>query len=367
MKQAMVAIEDRRFWTNSGVDVRGIARAAFQNTAEGRQVQGASTIPQQYIKISLAAENNRTMFQKLREAALAYQLTRRWSKDRILRNYLNTIYFGNGAYGIESAARTYFGYNHDKCEPECAKVLFPHEAALLAGIVASPSAYDPTQHPVAARKRRDLVLLRMFEQGYIPRDVYESGKAEAVPTQYDLMYPKEDTKFPYFTSWVKQQVVDQLGGGQQGARLAFDGGLQVKTTIDSKLQTAAQKAIKDWLPNETGPQASLVAISNKDGMVRAMVGGDDKRYGSQPFNLATQGQRQPGSAFKPFVLGRGARARHQPELDLGVEEADLHPQGWRALHRQQLRRRLRGVTDARSRHDASPTTPCTCRWRRRSA
>ena len=304
MKQAMVAIEDRRFWTNSGVDVRGIARAAFQNTAEGRQVQGASTIPQQYIKISLAAENDRTMFQKLREAALAYQLTRRWSKDRILRNYLNTIYFGNGAYGIESAARTYFGYNHDKCEPECAKVLYPHEAALLAGIVASPSAYDPTQHPVAAQKRRDLVLQRMFEQGYIPRDVYESGKAEAVPTRYDLTYPKEDTKFPYFTSWVKQQVVDQLGGGQQGARLAFDGGLRVKTTIDSKLQTAAQKAIKEWLPNEGGPQASLVAISNKDGMVRAMVGGDDKRYASQPFNLATQGQRQPGSAFKPFVLAR---------------------------------------------------------------
>ena len=159
-------------------------------------MQGASTIPQQYVKISLAAENDRTMFQKLREAALAYQFTRRWSKERILRNYLNTIYFGNGAYGIESAARTYFAYNHDKCEPECAQVLYPHEAALLAGIVASPSAYDPTQHPVAARKRRDLVLLRMFEQGYIPRDVYESGKAEDVPTQYDLIFPKEDTEVP---------------------------------------------------------------------------------------------------------------------------------------------------------------------------
>ena len=165
------------------------------------------------------------------------------------------------------------------------------------------------------------------------------------------MFPKEDTEYPYFTSWVKQQVVDQLGGGQQGAQLAFDGGLRVKTTIDSKLQTAAQKAIKDWLPNESGPRASLVAISNKDGMVRAMVGGDDKRYGSQPFNLATQGQRQPGSAFKPFVLGRGARTGHQPELDLGVEEADLHPQGWRALHGQQLRRRLRRRHDARRRHD----------------
>jgi penicillin-binding protein 1A len=302
MKQAIVAIEDRRFWTNSGVDVKGIARAAFQNTTEGRTVSGASTIPQQYVKISLAAENNRTAFQKLREAALAYQLTRRWSKERILRNYLNTIYFGNGAYGIESAARTYFAYNHDKCEPECAKVLLPHEAALLAGMVASPSLYDPTQHPKAARQRRDLVLLRMYEQNYIPRDVYLASRAEDIPTRFDLTYPKEDTKYPYFTSWVKQQVVDQLGGGQQGARLAFDGGLQVQTTIDSKLQNAAQRAIRDWLPNEEGPRASLVAISNKDGMVRAMVGGDDKNFAARPFNLATQGQRQPGSAFKPFVL-----------------------------------------------------------------
>ncbi|MBE2315080.1 transglycosylase domain-containing protein [Solirubrobacter sp. CPCC 204708] len=311
MKQAIVAIEDRRFWTNSGVDVKGIARAAFQNTTEGRTVSGASTIPQQYIKISLAAENNRTAFQKLREAALAYQLTRRWSKDRILRNYLNTIYFGNGAYGIESAARTYFGYNHDKCEPECAKELLPHEAAMLAGIVASPSAYDPAQHPKAARERRDLVLQRMFEQGYIPRDVYEYGKAQAPPSRYDLTYPKEDTKYPYFTSWVKQQVVDQLGGGQQGARLAFDGGLKVKTTIDSRLQSAAQRAIKDWL-GESGPRASLVAISNKDGMVRAMVGGDDSKFDSSPFNLATQGQRQPGSAFKPFVLAEALKRGISP-------------------------------------------------------
>ncbi|RKQ87688.1 penicillin-binding protein 1A [Solirubrobacter pauli] len=300
MKQAMVAIEDRRFWTNSGVDVRGILRAAFQNTAEGRAVQGASTIPQQYVKIQLAAENERTVFQKLREAALAYQLTRRWSKDRILRNYLNTIYFGNGAYGVESAARTYFAYNHDKCEPNCAAVLLPHEAALIAGVVASPSAYDPVAHPVAAQKRRDLVLLRMYELGNIPRDVYEEGKRQPIPTRYDLTFPKEDTEFPYFTSWVKQQVVDQLGGGQQGAAKAFDGGLRVTTTIDSKLQRAAEKSIKDWLPNPDGPRASLVAISNKDGMVRAMVGGDD--YAEKPFNLATQGQRQPGSSFKPFVL-----------------------------------------------------------------
>ncbi len=351
MKQAMVAIEDRRFWTNSGVDVRGIARAAFQNTAEGRQVQGASTIPQQYIKISLAAENDRTMFQKLREAALAYQLTRRWSKDRILRNYLNTIYFGNGAYGIESAARTYFGYNHDKCEPECAKVLFPHEAALLAGIVASPSAYDPTQHPVAAQKRRDLVLQRMFEQGYIPRDVYESGKAEAVPTQYDLTYPKEDTKFPYFTSWVKQQVVDQLGGGQQGARLAFDGGLQGQD--DDRLQAADRRAEGDQgLAAERGRAAGLAGRDLQQGRHGPRDGGRRR----QAVRLPAVQSRDPGTAparlrVQAVRARPRARAGHQPELDVGVEEADLHPQGWRALHRQQLRRRVRRVTDAGPRHD----------------
>jgi penicillin-binding protein 1A len=317
MKQAIVAIEDRRFYTNSGVDLRGIARAAVQDVTEKRAVQGASTIPQQFVTISLAAENERTVFQKLREAALAYQLTRRWSKDRILRNYLNSIYFGNGAYGIESAARTYFQFNHDKCgegnNDPCAKVLQPHEAALLAGIVSSPSAYDPVQHPQAARKRRDLVLLRMYEQGYLTRSIYDSERAIDIPSGLDLTVPREDTKYPYFTSWIKQQIVDRLGGGQQGAQRAFEGGLQVKTTIDSKLQKAAEDAIREWLGDGSGggPRASLVAISNSDGMVRAMYGGDN--YGVAPFNLATQGQRQPGSAFKPFVLAEALRKHISPQ------------------------------------------------------
>ncbi len=322
------------------------------------------------MKISLAAENDRTVFQKLREAALAYHLTRKWSKERILRNYLNSIYFGNGAYGIESAARptsptTTTAAAASKGEPRCASVLLPHEAALLAAMVASPSAYDPVQHPVAvqapARPRAAAHVRAGLPDARALRD---ASRPSRCPTRDDLTFPKEDTEYPYFTSWIKQQVVDRLGGGQQGAQLAFEGGLQVKTTIDSRLQTRREKAIDAWLPNKSGPRASLVAISNKDGAVRAMVGGDN--YGVAPFNLATQGQRQPGSSFKPFVLAEALQAGHQPELHVGVQEAHVHPQGRRALHGQQLRGRLRGRHARWPTRRRSPTTPSSSRWASRS-
>ena len=314
MKQAIIAVEDRRFYTNEGYDLRGIGRALYQDILQRRAVQGGSTITQQFVKNATEAQNDRTLFTKLREAALAYHLTRKWSKERILRNYLNTIYFGSGAYGIESAARTYFASSHTGCEADkqrpCAAQLLPHEAALLAGMVASPSGYDPIAHPKAARLRRDLVLQRMFEQGFISQLQYDAGRAEPLPTRRDIEPPREDTKYPYFTSWVKQQVVDKLGGGQVGARTAFTGGLTVKTTLDSRMQDAATEAISNWLPFESGPRASMVAIENKTGAVRAMVGGDD--YAKSSFNLATQGQRQPGSSFKPFVLAEALRQGISP-------------------------------------------------------
>jgi penicillin-binding protein 1A len=304
MKHAIIAIEDRRFYTNEGIDVRGIGRALWEDVRAQKAVQGGSTITQQFVKNALAAQDDRTLFQKLREAAMAYHLTRKWSKERILRNYLNTIYFGNGAYGIEAAARAYFQANHPGCDEDrtrtCAGELEPHEAALLAGMVASPSAYDPIANPESSKQRRDLVLQRMLEQGFLTRPLYEDALAERMPDRGDLQPPVEDTAYPYFTSWVKQQVVDRLGGGQEGARLAFDGGLQIRTTIDSEIQDAADQAVEAWLPNTDGPRAALVAIENRTGAVRAMVGGDD--YNERPFNLATQGQRQPGSAIKPFIL-----------------------------------------------------------------
>jgi penicillin-binding protein 1A len=314
MKHAIIAIEDHRFYTNEGYDLRGIARALYQDVLNQRAVQGGSTITQQFVKNALAAQNDRTLFVKLREAALAYHLTRKWTKERILRNYLNTIYFGNGAYGIESAAQTYFGHDHTGCAADkqrpCAAQLEPQEAALLAGMVASPTGFDPVQHPAAARARRDVVLGRMLEQGFITREQYDASRAEALPTRADIEPPREDTKYPYFTSWVKQQVVDKLGGGQLGARRAFTGGLVVKTTLDSRMQEAATTAIQNWLPYTGGPRASMVAIENKTGAVRAMVGGDD--YAKSSFNLATQGQRQPGSSFKPFVLAEALRQGISP-------------------------------------------------------
>jgi penicillin-binding protein 1A len=316
MKHAIIAIEDRRFYTNEGVDLRGIGRAFFQDVIQKKVVQGGSTITQQLVKNALAAQDDRTVFQKLREAALAYHLTHEWSKEKILNNYLNTIYFGNGAYGIEAAARTYFQAKHPGCDVKgdksCASDLAPEDAALLAGMVSSPTAYDPIAHPQAARQRRDLVLQRMLEQHFLTQSQYDYARAHPIPDQGDLQPPAEDTKYPYFTSWIKQQVVDRLGGGQEGARKAFEGGLTIRTTIDGQLQDAAQAAIRNWLPNADGPHAALVAIENSTGKVRAMVGGDDATYNQSPFNLATQGQRQPGSAIKPFILAEALKQGISP-------------------------------------------------------
>src|SRR5215210_749086 len=325
MKHAIIAIEDKRFYTNDGVDLRGIGRALYQDLVAKKAVQGGSTIAQQFVKNSLAAQDQRTLFVKLREAALAYHITRRWTKGKILRNYLNTIYFGNGAYGIESAARTYFGRNHPGCgddpAPRCAQVLAPEEAAVIAGLVASPTGYDPLQHRAAAKKRRDLVLQRMLEQGYLTAAQRSEAALTSLPTSRDIEPPNEDTAYPYFTSWIKQQVVDRLGGGQEGARRAFEGGLTVRTTLDSRLQDAAQQAVNQWLAWREGPRASLVALKNDTGEVLAMVGGDD--YKAAPFNLATQGQRQPGSAFKPFILAEALTRGISPESTWASRKTSL--------------------------------------------
>jgi penicillin-binding protein 1A len=294
MKQAIVSIEDRRFYDHTGIDFRGIGRAIAVDVMGGGAKQGASTITQQFVKNALAAQNQRTVMQKLREVALAYHLEKQWTKDKILSEYLNAIYFGNGAYGIESAAETYFATAHPGCQPHCAQRLLPWEAAMLAGVIASPSAYDPVVYPARATERRNLVLRNMYDQGFITSQIYQQGKLEAVPTADAITRPKEDSAAPYFSTMVRQQLVDRYGAGT-----TFGGGLRVHTTLDLEMQRASERAIQTALP-AGGPSAALVAIENKTGKIRALYGGND--YQARPFNLATQGQRQPGSSFKPFTL-----------------------------------------------------------------
>ncbi|MBA3748846.1 MAG: transglycosylase domain-containing protein, partial [Solirubrobacterales bacterium] len=314
MQHAIIAIEDERFYENDGVDLRGIGRALFQDVVSGRKAQGGSTITQQFVKNATRAQNRRTVLEKIREAALAYHLTRKWTKRKILTEYLNSIYFGNGAYGIESAARTYFGATSEhfgcgKPTNRCASELLPHEAALLAGMVASPSTYDPVENREAATRRRNLVLTKMLEQGYITRSEYEGSTRAQVPTNQAIHPPQAQAaskSAAYFASWVRQQVVDRFG-----PRKALLGGLRVQTTLDLGIQRRAEDAITRWLGRPpSGPHAALVAIDNATGEVRAMVGGSD--YDRAPFNLATQGQRQPGSAFKPFVLATALRQGISP-------------------------------------------------------
>jgi penicillin-binding protein 1A len=314
MQHAIISIEDERFYENDGVDLQATARALWTDIMSRAAVQGGSTITQQFVKNATQKQSQRTVIEKIREAALAYHLTRKWSKQKILTEYLNSIYFGNGAYGIESAARTYFGRAPDhlgcgKPEDRCARELKPHESALLAGMVASPSAYDPIVNGEAAKARRDIVLEKMLDQGYLTRAEYERSIDQPVPSRNLIRPPQAQAaskSSAYFATWVRQQVIDRYG-----AREALLGGLRVQTTIDLGMQRRAEDAIAKWLGNPPwGPTASLVAIDNKTGEVRAMVGGND--YDRVPFNLATQGQRQPGSAFKPFVLATALKRGISP-------------------------------------------------------
>ena len=315
MQHAIISIEDQRFYENDGVDLRGIGRALFEDLTNHRAAQGGSTITQQFVKNATQAQSQRTVLEKIREAALAYHLTRKWSKRKILTEYLNSIYYGNGAYGIESAARTYFGQTPDhlgcgKPDDRCASDLQPWEAALLAGMVQSPTAYDPILHHDAAKRRRDTVLAKMLDQGYLTQAEYARDINMQLPAPSEIRPPQAQAaskSAAYFATWVRQQLIDRFG-----PREALLGGLRVQTTIDLGMQRRAQDAISKWLGDQpSGPSAALVAINNKTGEVRAMVGGTD--YDKVPFNLATQGQRQPGSAFKPFVLATALERGISPD------------------------------------------------------
>jgi penicillin-binding protein 1A len=297
VKNAVVAIEDARFYEHSGVDFQGIGRALIKDILSQSAAQGGSTITEQFVKNALEAQETRTVFVKFKEAALAYRLERHWSKDKILTQYLNTIYFGEGAYGIEAAARTFFGASHPGCgtptEP-CASVLEPWEAATLAASIASPSAYDPKAYPENSLARRNLVLEKMYEQGFVSREQFEEGSKQALPAPADIEPPTLDSKAPYFTAYLRQQLIERYGPSK-----AFFAGLKVKSTLDLGLQEAAEEAVNSYL-GYSPATASVVVIDNRNAGIKAMVGGPD--FETRPFNLATQGHRQPGSSIKPFTL-----------------------------------------------------------------
>ena len=308
MKEATVAIEDERFYEHRGVDIPGIGRAIVADLIPGGSTQGASTITMQFVKNALAAQGSRTVLQKFREAAIAYHLERKWDKEKILTEYLNTIYFGEGAYGIEAAARTYFGHAHPGCgrggNDPCSSELTAPEAALLAGIISSPSAYSPRSFPDAAKGRRDLVLQKMKDQGVLTDQEYQDAVNEGLPAPSDIQRPVEDSAAPYFTSWLRQLIVDKYGAGR-----AFSGGLDIHTSLDLDMQNTVQQIASDSLAG-IAPTASVVVLDNKTAEIKAMVGGSD--YERYPFNIATQGYRQPGSTWKPFTLATALSVGHSP-------------------------------------------------------
>lgn len=294
LRQAVVATEDQRFYAHKGVDPLGIARAALVDIAQGSKAQGGSTITQQYVKNAFITPE-RTFRRKLKEAALAYRVEKTYTKDRILESYLNTIYFGHGAYGVESASRAYFG--------KSVKHLSLPECALLAGVIRSPGRYSSYIDPEAAVARRDHVLGRLRSEGYIDAAAHDAAKA--VPVKTAGLRARTGVA-PHFIEYVKAQLTEAYG-----SEAVFRGGLIVRTTLDLEMQKAAEQAIAKVLGKEGDPAAALVAVDPTTGGILAMVGGRD--FADQQFNLAVQGRRQPGSAFKPFVLAAALEKGILPE------------------------------------------------------
>ena len=293
LRQAVVAVEDERFYSHSGVDIGAITRAFTDNMEAGEVVQGGSTITQQLVKLMIGGEE-RTLTRKLKEALLAYQLEARADKDRVLESYLNLVYLGHGWYGVEAAAQNYFG--------KSASELDVAESAMIAALIRSPGRYSPKIDPDAAEARKNLVLAKMEEQGYLDATTASGARASEI----SLAPPREASDVaPHFVEYVKQDLIDRLG-----ADAVFEGGLRVHTTLDPGLQELAESAARSVLPSEDDPDLALVALEHATGAVRAMVGGRD--FTTTQFNLAVQGRRQPGSAFKPFVLVAAMEAGVSP-------------------------------------------------------
>ena len=289
VRAAFVSIEDNRFYEHSGIDYRGTFRA-FVSNIMGQEVQGGSTITQQLAKNALLTQE-RTIKRKVEEAFLARRIEDKYTKDEILNMYLNQIYFGEGAYGVESASLTYFGKHVQDIDLA--------EAATLAAIPKSPNYFDPMENPKANKERRDIVLDQMVKYGHITQADAQKAKAEEVKIRKEENGKKQKDLRSYFFDYISQQIIDKYG-----ADALFKGGLKIYTTLDSSMQAKAEHAIR-YLPDLwtedadhlTQPQVGLVALDPTNGYIKAMIGG----RGQDKFNRAVLAQRQPGSSFKAFV------------------------------------------------------------------
>jgi penicillin-binding protein 1A len=307
LPDAVIAIEDARFYRHNGIDLTAVLRAASANATEGGVTEGGSTITQQYVK-NAYLDDEQTVARKIEEAALALQLERTYSKELILELYLNTIYFGRGQYGVQAAAYEYFG------KPVTEITL--SQSALLAGMIQSPSTVDPFRHPDDARDRRNVVLDRMLELEMIDQERHDRAVTRPLGLAADEPAapagPADPTAdryaAPYFVEEVKQWILNDPRFGatyDERVNLLFGGGLRIHTTVDLALQAQAEAAVARVLPDpNTYPAGALTTIDPRTGHVLAMVGGRDF-WGAEPYaryNLATGKGRQSGSSFKPIVL-----------------------------------------------------------------
>ncbi|MBU1168183.1 MAG: PBP1A family penicillin-binding protein [Proteobacteria bacterium] len=293
LKTALLEIEDRKFYSHSGVDIRGIVRAIVRDIMAGDFVEGASTLTQQLAK-TLFLTSKKTLFRKIQEAVLSFQLERRYTKDEILEFYLNQVYFGSGAYGVESAATIFFGKSVSE--------LSLAECALIAAMPRSPSRYSPLVNPDLAMVRRNIVLKVLWARGHISEAVYKAASAEALTMDKGI---RRMGRAPYFVEYIKKELETLVGSSR-----LYKSGLTIHATVNAELQEAAEASLnkhldaleKRMVANGTGdqaPQGAVVSMDVNTGGVLVMVGG--KNYEKSPFNRATLARRQPGSAFKPFV------------------------------------------------------------------
>lgn len=284
--KATLAVEDRRFYDHAGVDIRGLARAAWVDIRHLSKQQGASTLTQQLAR-NLYLSHERTWTRKLKEAWYAARLEQAYTKDEILELYLNQIYYGHGAYGVEAAARLYF----DKP----AKELTLAESALLAGIPKGPRYYSPHLHPIDAKARRHKVLQALQETGHLSKEQVKQVARASLNVR--PLPEEEDRKAPYFADYVKKIAIDQLGMDE---RLMNEGGLIIHTTLDGRMQEMAEASMKKGLQGGNSElQTALIAIDPRNGYIKAMVGG--RNYRQNQFNRVFASTRQPGSSFKPIM------------------------------------------------------------------